>query len=55
VYQLVVRGSYDVKTAGMFDEAVMAELWECMGKAMMAKTHKAQEGAFGGVRCSHWR
>jgi hypothetical protein len=48
-----VRGSCDGRTAGMFGEAVMAESCEGMGKAAMAGTHKAQEGASGGVRCSH--
>jgi hypothetical protein len=48
-----VWGSCDGRTAGIFGEAAMAELWECMGKVAMAGTHKAQEGASGGVRCSH--
>jgi hypothetical protein len=42
------------QTAGMFGEAVMAELWDGVGKAVMAGTHKAQEGASGWVRCSRW-
>jgi hypothetical protein len=29
------------QTAEMFDEAVMAEPWDGMGKAAMAETHKA--------------
>jgi hypothetical protein len=33
----------------------MAESWEGVGEAAMAKTHKTQERASGGVRCSHWR
>jgi hypothetical protein len=33
----------------------MAEPWDGVGKAAMAGTHKAQEGASGWVRCSHWR
>jgi hypothetical protein len=37
------------QTVGMFDEAVMAELWDGVGKAAMAGTHKAQEGASGWV------
>jgi hypothetical protein len=49
-----VRGSCDGKTAGMFGEAALVEPWEGVGKAAMAKTHKAQEGVSGGVRCSHW-
>jgi hypothetical protein len=48
-----VWGSCDGRTAGIFGEAAMAELWEGMGKVVMAGTHKAQEGASGGVRCSH--
>jgi hypothetical protein len=40
------------QTAGMFGEGVMAEPWDGVGKAAMAGTHKAQEGAFGWVRCS---
>jgi hypothetical protein len=35
----------------MFDEAVISEPWVGVGKAAMAGTHKAQEGASGGVRC----
>jgi hypothetical protein len=38
----------------MFSEAVMAELWVGVGKVAIVGTHKAQEGASGGVRCSHW-
>jgi hypothetical protein len=48
-----VQGSCDKRTAGMFDEAAMAELWDSVGIAAMAGTHKAQEGASGWVRCSH--
>jgi hypothetical protein len=40
------------QTAGMFGEAAMAEPWDGVGKAAMARTHKAQEGASGWVRCS---
>jgi hypothetical protein len=43
------------QTAGMFGEAVMVEPWDGVGKAAMAGTHKAQEGASGWVRCSRWR
>jgi hypothetical protein len=35
------------QTAGMFGEATMAEPWDSVGKAAMAGTHKAQEGASG--------
>jgi hypothetical protein len=35
------------QTARMFDEAAMAESWDGVGKAAMAGTHKAQEGASG--------
>jgi hypothetical protein len=44
-----VRGSCDGKTAGMFVEAMMVELWDGVGTAMMVGTHKAQEGASGWV------
>jgi hypothetical protein len=37
------------QTAGMFGETVMAERWDSVGKAAMAGTHKAQEGASGSV------
>jgi hypothetical protein len=40
------------QTAGMFGEATMAEPWDGVGKVVMARTHKAQEGASGLVRCS---
>jgi hypothetical protein len=43
------------QTAGMFGEALMAEPWDGVGKAAMAGTHKAQEGASRSVRCSRWR
>jgi hypothetical protein len=43
------------QTAGMFGEAKMAEPWDGVGKAAMAGTHKAQEGACRWVRCSRWR
>jgi hypothetical protein len=41
------------QTAGMFSETTMAEPWDGVGKAMMARAHKAQEGASGWVRCSN--
>jgi hypothetical protein len=50
-----VQGSYDGRTTGMYSEAVMAEPWDGVGTAAMARTHKVQEGASGWVRCSHWR
>jgi hypothetical protein len=34
-------GKLQWQTAGMFDEAVMAELWDGVDKAAMAGTHKA--------------
>jgi hypothetical protein len=37
------------QTAGMFGEAAMEEPWDGVGKAAMAGTHKAQEGASGWV------
>jgi hypothetical protein len=43
------------QTAGMIGEAAMAEPWDGVGKAKMAGTYKAQEGASGWVRCSCWR
>jgi hypothetical protein len=36
------------QTAGMFGEATMAEPWDGVGKAAMARTHKVQEGLLGG-------
>jgi hypothetical protein len=61
----VVESSIDVptgcvgklrwQTAVMFGEAMMAEPCNGVGKAAMAGTHKAQEGASGWVRCSRWR
>jgi hypothetical protein len=42
------------QTAGTFGEAAMAEPWDGVGKAAMARTHKAEEGASGWVGCSHW-
>jgi hypothetical protein len=50
-----VRGSGDGRTTGMFGEAAMAEPWDGVGIAVMAGTHKAQEGASRSVRCSHWQ
>jgi hypothetical protein len=41
------EGKLRWKTTGMFGEAAMAELWDGVGKAAMAGTHKAQEGASG--------
>jgi hypothetical protein len=48
-------GKLRCQTAGMFGEAAMAEPWDGVGKAVMAGTHKAQEGASGWVRCSRRR
>jgi hypothetical protein len=50
-----VRESCDGRTAGMFSEVVMAEPWDGGGTTAMAGIHKAQEGAFRWVRCSHWQ
>jgi hypothetical protein len=36
------------QTTGMVGEAAMAEPWDGVGKAVMAGTHKAQEGLLGG-------
>jgi hypothetical protein len=43
------------QTVGMFGEATMAEPWDGVGKAAMAGTHTAQEGASGWVRSSRRR
>jgi hypothetical protein len=40
-----VRGSCNGRTARMFGEATMAKLWDGVGIAAMAGTHKVQEGA----------
>jgi hypothetical protein len=48
-------GKLQWQTAGIFGEAVTTESWVGVGKAAMARTHKAQDGASSGVRCSHWR
>jgi hypothetical protein len=45
--------SCDSRTAGLFGEAAMVEPWGGVATAVMARTHKAQEGASGWVRCSH--
>jgi hypothetical protein len=44
-----VWGSCYGRTARMCGEAMMAEPWKGVGEAGMAETHKAQEGASGGV------
>jgi hypothetical protein len=49
-----VQGSCDGRTARIFGEAVMAEPRDGVGEIAMSNPHKAQEGASGGVRCSHW-
>jgi hypothetical protein len=54
-YEAAVRGSCDGRTAMMFGEAVMDEPGDGVGTAVMARTNKAQEGASGWVRCSHWQ
>jgi hypothetical protein len=41
------------QTTGMFGEAAMAEPLDGVGRTTLAETHKAQEGASCGVRCSH--
>jgi hypothetical protein len=48
-------GKLQWQTAGMFSEAAIAEPWDGVGKAAIARTHKAQEGASGWVRGSRWR
>jgi hypothetical protein len=52
-YQPAVRGSCDGRTTRMFSEAMMVEPWDGVGTAVMAGTHKAQEGDSGWVQCSH--
>jgi hypothetical protein len=47
-----VRGSCDGRTNGMCGEAMMAEPWKNVGEVALDETHKAQEGASGGVGCS---
>jgi hypothetical protein len=47
-----VRGSCDGRTTGMLGEAMMAEPWDSVVTAVIARTHKAQEGASGLVQCS---
>jgi hypothetical protein len=42
-----VWGSCDDRIAGIFVDATMAEPWDDVGIAAMAKSHKAQEGASG--------
>jgi hypothetical protein len=54
-YQPAVQGSYNGRTAGIFGETAMAKPWDGVDTAAMAGTQKAQQGASGWVRCSHWR
>jgi hypothetical protein len=42
-------GKLQWHTTGMFGQAAMAELWDSVGKAVTAGTHKAQERASGWV------
>jgi hypothetical protein len=46
-------GKLQWQTARMFGEVAMAEPWVGVGKEKIVRTHKAQEVASGGVRCSH--
>jgi hypothetical protein len=48
VYQPAVWGSYDSRTTGMFSEAAMAEPWDGVGEAMMAKPIRHKRGLLGG-------
>jgi hypothetical protein len=43
-----VRGSCDGRTVGMFDEAMMAEPWDGVGEAVMAKPIRHKKGLLGG-------
>jgi hypothetical protein len=54
-YHPAVQGCCDGRTAGLFDQEVMAEPWGGVGTTVMGGTHKEQEGASEWVRCSHWR
>jgi hypothetical protein len=45
-------GKLQWQTSGMVGEAAIAEPWDGVGKAVMAGTNKAQEGASRWVRCS---
>jgi hypothetical protein len=54
VYQPAMRESCDGRIARMFSEVVTAESWDGVGTTVMDGTHKAQEGASGWVRCSHY-
>jgi hypothetical protein len=47
-YQPAMQGSYSGRTIVMFGEAMMAKPWDGVGTAVMAGTHKAQEGLLGG-------
>jgi hypothetical protein len=40
-----VWGSCNGRTAGMFGEVMMDELWDSVGTAVTTGTHKAQDGA----------
>jgi hypothetical protein len=48
-----MRGSCDGRTTWMFSNDAMAKPWDGVGTTATARTHKAQEGASGEVRCSH--
>jgi hypothetical protein len=43
-----VRGSCDGRIVGMFDEAMMAEPWDGVGEAVMAKPIRHKKGLLGG-------
>jgi hypothetical protein len=43
-----VQGTCDGIITGMFGEAARAEPWETVGTAVIAGTHKAEEGLLGG-------
>jgi hypothetical protein len=45
----ICAGKLRWQNVGLFGGAVMAELWDSVGIAEMAGTHKAQEGASGWV------
>jgi hypothetical protein len=47
-YQPATQGSCNGRTARMFFEAAMAELWDGVGTAAMVGTHKVKRVLLGG-------
>jgi hypothetical protein len=48
VYQPAMQGSCNGRTAGMFGEAAMAEPWDGVGEAVLAKPIRHKMGLLGG-------